>query len=71
MVENRAQSMHRWPVFAAVWVIVTLLGLDSVWAEAVRVFKGADLGDRARIRLNANTLKQRVVCYRKTHLSGA
>jgi len=33
------------------------------WARAVRVIEPADLPEGGALRLNANTLKQKVVCY--------
>jgi hypothetical protein len=36
---------------------------EAAWAEAVRVIDTADLGDGRTLKVHANTLKQKVVCY--------
>ena len=36
---------------------------DADWARAVRVIDASDLAEGAVLNLNANTLKQKVVCY--------
>ncbi|KPK79101.1 MAG: hypothetical protein AMJ81_13770 [Phycisphaerae bacterium SM23_33] len=43
--------------------LAELLPDAARWADAVRVIDAADLGDGAVVKLNANTLEQRVVCY--------
>jgi len=36
---------------------------DADWVRAVRIIDAADLPEGAVLNLNANTLKQKVVCY--------
>ena len=40
-----------------------LLPDASKWSGAIKVIDASDLGDGKRIKMNANTLKQRLVCY--------
>ena len=43
--------------------LTDLIPRASSYSHVVKVVNAADLGDGCKIRLNANTLKQRVVCY--------
>jgi hypothetical protein len=43
--------------------LAELLPNDSKWSEIVRVIDPRDLSGDAVLRLNADTFKQRVVCY--------
>ena len=43
--------------------LAELLPEAADWAKAVRVIEAADLGVSRTVRLHANTLKQKVVCY--------
>ena len=43
--------------------LLDLLPAETAWAHAVRVIDAADLPAGSVIRLHANTLKQKVVCY--------
>jgi len=43
--------------------IAEMVPAQSPWGHAIRLIRCADLPDGTRLTLNANTLKQRVVCY--------
>ena len=55
--------LHDRRLLAAPNRLTDLVPGATAWSNVVRVIDVADLGDGAALKLNANTLKQRVVCY--------